>query len=54
MKNLIIIPAYNESGSIEKTIADIKENAPGFDYVIINDARRIIHLKYARRIISVI
>ena len=37
MKNLIIIPAYNESGSIEKTIADIKENAPGFDYVIIND-----------------
>ncbi len=37
MKNLIIIPAYNESGSIEKTIADIRENAPGFDYVIIND-----------------
>ena len=37
MKNLIIIPAYNESGNIEKTIADIEKNAPGFDYVIIND-----------------
>ncbi len=37
MKNLIIIPAYNESGNIEKTIADIEKNAPDFDYVIIND-----------------
>lgn len=37
MKKLVIIPAYNEAGNIEKTIKDIKENAPGFDYVIIND-----------------
>ncbi|MCR5214565.1 MAG: glycosyltransferase family 2 protein [Eubacterium sp.] len=36
-KHLIIIPAYNESGNIENTIKDIKKNAPGFDYVIIND-----------------
>lgn len=37
MKKLIIIPAYNESANIEKTVRDIEENAKGFDYVIIND-----------------
>ena len=37
MKKLIIIPAYNESENIEKTIKDIQENAPDFDYIIIND-----------------
>ena len=40
MKNLIIIPAYNESGNIEKTIKNIKENAPEFDYIIINDCSK--------------
>lgn len=37
MKKLVIIPAYNESGSIKKTIKDIQENAPEFDYIIVND-----------------
>lgn len=37
MKRLIIIPAYNESANIERTVRDIEENAKGFDYVIIND-----------------
>lgn len=37
MKKLIIIPAYNESSNIENTIFAIKEYAPEFDYVIIND-----------------
>ena len=37
MKKLVIIPDYNEEGNLEKTINDITENAPGFDYVIIND-----------------
>ena len=37
VKKLIIIPAYNESANIEKTVASIKANAQGFDYVIIND-----------------
>ena len=37
MKKLVIIPAYNESASILNTIRDIKENAPDFDYVVIND-----------------
>jgi len=37
MKKLVIIPAYNECGSIQKAVDDIKEHAPGFDYVVIND-----------------
>lgn len=37
MKKLVIIPAYNEQGGIEKTIRDVTERAPDFDYVIIND-----------------
>lgn len=37
MKKLAVIPAYNEAGNIERTVQDIKENAPSFDYIIIND-----------------
>ena len=37
MKALIIIPAYNEEGAIVNTVKDIIENAPSFDYVVIND-----------------
>jgi len=37
MKKLVIIPAYNEQGSIEKTVHDIIEHAKSFDYIIIND-----------------
>lgn len=37
MKKLVIIPAYNESESIEKTIRDIVEKASEFDYIIVND-----------------
>ena len=37
MKKLVIIPAFNESGSIEKTISDIVSNAPDFDYLVVND-----------------
>lgn len=37
MKKLIIIPAYNESASIEKTVLNIQENAPTFDYIVVND-----------------
>ena len=40
MKKLIIIPAYNESENIEKTVEDIKKNAPDFDYVVINDCSK--------------
>ncbi len=37
MKKIVIIPAYNEIESIVNTVEDIRENAPGFDYIIIND-----------------
>lgn len=37
MRKLVIIPAYNEQGGIVKTVRDVKEHAPEFDYIIIND-----------------
>lgn len=37
MKSIVIIPAYNEEKSIVKTVQDICEHAPEFDYIIIND-----------------
>lgn len=37
MRKLVIIPAYNEQGGIVKTVRDVREYAPDFDYVIIND-----------------
>ncbi len=48
MKKLIIIPAYNEEGNIERTVNNIKENAPEFDYVIINDCSTDNTLKICR------
>lgn len=37
MRTLVIIPAYNEEGSILNTIADLQNNAGDVDYVVIND-----------------
>ncbi|WP_330163494.1 glycosyltransferase family 2 protein [Paenibacillus woosongensis] len=37
MKTLIIIPAYNEEGSIASVIADIRRHVPNTDIVVIND-----------------
>ena len=37
MKKLVIIPAYNESANIVSAVSDIRENAPGFDYIVVND-----------------
>ncbi len=39
MKVLIIIPAYNESLNIEKTVKDVIENT-NYDYVVINDCSK--------------
>ena len=39
-KVLLIIPAYNEAGNIEKVVKDLKNNANDVDYVIINDASK--------------
>ena len=49
MKKLVIIPAFNEEGNLEKTIKDIKDNAPDFDYVIINDCSTDKTLQMCRR-----
>lgn len=46
---LIIIPAYNESGNIEKTIGMLKEHTPEFDYVIINDCSTDNTLEICRK-----
>ncbi len=40
MKKIAIIPAYNEKDSIVKTVNDVIQNAPDFDYVIINDCSK--------------
>ena len=37
MKNLVIVPAFNEAGSIVNTIGDIEKNSNGFDYIVVND-----------------
>lgn len=37
MKLLIIIPAYNEAGSIERVVDNLTQNYPQYEYVIIND-----------------
>ena len=40
MKNdrvLVIIPAYNEEGNIEKVVDNLVQNYPQFDYVVVND-----------------
>ena len=40
MKKLVIIPAYNEKDSIVNTVKDIKDNAQGFDYIVVNDGSK--------------
>lgn len=40
MKKLVIIPAYNEAGNIEKTVENIRTNAPDWDFVIVNDCSK--------------
>ena len=40
MRTLIIIPAYNESGNIERVVNNLRDNYPQFDYVIINDGSK--------------
>lgn len=48
MKSIVIIPAYNEEKSIEKTVEDLRRNAPEFDYVIVNDCSGDATLKVCR------
>ena len=49
MKKLIIIPAYNESESIEQTVRNIERYAAEFDYIIVNDCSTDNTLSICRR-----
>lgn len=40
MKVLIIIPAYNEEGNIERVVNNLIENYSQFDYVVVNDGSK--------------
>ena len=40
MKVLIIIPAYNESGNIERVVNNLIKSYPQYDYVVVNDCSR--------------
>ena len=40
MKVLIIVPAYNEEENIVRVIEELKQVAPQYDYVVINDGSR--------------
>lgn len=37
IKTLVIIPAYNEEGNIEKVVNNLIEKFPQYDYLIVND-----------------
>ena len=39
-KVLIIIPAYNEEGNIQRVISELRENYAQYDYIVINDGSR--------------
>lgn len=49
MKKLVIIPAYNEQGGIEKTVRGVQKYAPDFDYVVINDCSTDHTLEVCRK-----
>lgn len=40
MRLLVIIPAYNEQDCIVDTIMELKQHAPQFDYVVVNDGSK--------------
>lgn len=37
IKSLAIVPAYNEQGSVAGVVAEIRECAPGFDVLVVDD-----------------
>lgn len=49
MKKLIIIPAYNESENIEKTVTAIEKEAPDFVMLSLMTVQQTIQEKYAKR-----
>lgn len=47
-KVLIIIPAYNEEGSIEKVIEEVKNYLPQVDILVVNDGSTDLTSEKAR------
>lgn len=39
-KLLIVIPAYNEAGNIERVVDRLIDNFPNYDYIVVNDGSR--------------
>lgn len=37
MKTILIIPAYNEEESLERTVESVKETIPDVDFLVVND-----------------
>jgi len=52
MKNLIVIPAYNEEESLSKTVASLQRLPKNYDIVIINDGSSDRTKEIAQRLIS--
>lgn len=48
MKKIVIIPAFNESESIAKTVNNIRRFAPDYDIVVINDCSKDNTLEICR------
>lgn len=40
MRLLVIIPAYNEQDCIVQTVNELRETAPQFDYIVVNDGSK--------------
>ena len=48
LRKLVIIPAYNESECIKRTVDELVEVAPDFDYVVIDDKSTDTTLKICK------
>lgn len=40
MKVLVIVPAYNEEGSIERVVENLRRNFPQYDCIVVNDGSK--------------
>lgn len=47
-KKLAIVPAFNEAGAIATTVAELREHAPGYDVLVIDDGSTDATGTYAR------
>lgn len=48
-KVLVIIPAYNESENIEKVVSHMMQQAPQYDYLVVNDGSTDTTLKICEK-----